>query len=482
MDVISLYIQISEENIMNSKSVFSFLAILIVASLALSACGTAATPVAPTVAPATAAPATVAPTVAPTTAAPVTLQYWLWDNNQQPAYQACADAFTKQNPNITIKISQQGWGDYWDALTTGFVAGTAPDVFTDHLSKYAQFLSEGLLMDIQPMVTADNVNLNQYVEDPNLWVQNGKRYGLPKDWDTIAVFYNVDMLQKAGIDPSVMNTWTWNPQDGGTFQQTVAKLTLDKNGNNGLSPKFDKTNVVQYGYVAGAGDPGSGGQTEWSAFAASTGFRLTDKPWATAFNYGDPRLIATLQWWADLRNVDGFAPNANAMSGSDNRAIFKAGQAAMTTDGSWEINDLTQGSKFKVAIGMLPAGPAGKVVSPINGLSDAIWSGTKHPAEAWKWVKFLASPDCANIVGDFGVVFPAIHSGIDKAVAKHKADGVDVSAFTNETANTYLLPLTDHGNEVAQLVAPVLESIFDGSAKAADALPKLQTDVDALFK
>jgi multiple sugar transport system substrate-binding protein len=169
------------------------------------------------------------------------------------------------------------------------------------------------------------------------------------------------------------------------------------------------------------------------------------------------------------------------MSGSDSRAIFLAGQAAMTTDGSWSTNQLTTGT-FKAGIGMLPAGPEGKVVSPINGLSDGIWSGTKYPAEAWQWVKYLASPDCANIVGDFGVVFPAIQSGVDKAVAKHLADGVDVSAFTNELANTYLLPLTDHGNEAAQLVAPVLQSIFDGSAKAADVLPQLQLDVNSLFK
>jgi len=50
------------------------------------------------------------------------------------------------------------------------------------------------------MVTADNVNLKQYVSDPELWVKDGKRYGLPKDWDTIAIFYNADMLAKAGAD------------------------------------------------------------------------------------------------------------------------------------------------------------------------------------------------------------------------------------------------------------------------------------------
>jgi len=463
---------------MKSNKVFALLSVILIASLALGACAPAATP-----APAAAPQSDSAPTSAPAeAAAPVELQYWLWDNNQVPAYQACADAFTKENPDITIKITQQGWGAYWDALTTGFAAGSAPDVFTDHLAKYAQFLDEGLLLDIQPMVTAENINLKQYVSDPELWVKDGKRYGLPKDWDTIAIFYNVDMLAKAGIDPKEMATWTWNPQDGGTFQEIVAKLTIDKNGKNGLDPDFDKNNVVQYGFVAGAGDPGSGGQTEWSAFAASTGFRLTDKPWATSFNWGDPRLIETLQWWADLRNVKGFAPGADAMAGSDSRAIFLAGQAALTTDGSWAINQLAKGATFKVGIGMLPAGPEGKVVSPINGLSDGIWSGTQHPEEAMKWVKFLASPTCANIVGEFGVVFPAIQSGVDKAIAKHQADGLDVSGFTDATANTYLLPLTAHGNEAAQLVAPVLQSIFDGSAKAADVLPQLQEDVNALFK
>src|SRR5262245_54157045 len=67
---------------------------------------------------------------------PVTLQYWLWDSNQLPAYQKCADQFTAKNPNIKIEITQKGWDDYWSGIQTGMVSGTAPDVFTDHLAKY----------------------------------------------------------------------------------------------------------------------------------------------------------------------------------------------------------------------------------------------------------------------------------------------------------------------------------------------------------
>ncbi len=414
---------------------------------------------------------------------PVELQYWLWDSNQLPAYQACAAAFTKANPDITINITQQGWGSYWDGLTIGFASGAAPDVFTDHISKYPEFLNLDLLLDIEPYVTRDSIDTSVYLVDPELWAKDGKRYGLPKDWDTIAVFYNAEMFEAAGIDPAIMETWTWNPEDGGTFQETVAKLTLDNQGRNGLDPDFDKDNVVQWGFVAGAGDPGTGGQTEWSSFAASTGFSLTDGPWTTTFHYDDPRVADTLQWWADLHLVHGFAPGSESLSGADNKAILQAKKAAMTTDGSWQIGNLTTTSTFKVGIGKLPAGPEG-VKSPINGLSDAIWAGTQYPEEAWKWVSYLASADCANIVGEYGVVFPAIQSGVDKAIAKHAADGVDVSAFTDEAAaedGTYLLPMTDHGSEVYNLVAPVLQNIFDGSAKAADVLPELNEQINALF-
>src|SRR5258708_24909108 len=70
----------------------------------------------------------------------VTLRYALWDSAQQPAYQACADEFTKRNPNITISIEQAGWSQYWDGLTTSLVSNNAPDVFTDHIYYYPDLL------------------------------------------------------------------------------------------------------------------------------------------------------------------------------------------------------------------------------------------------------------------------------------------------------------------------------------------------------
>ncbi|HTF52722.1 MAG TPA: sugar ABC transporter substrate-binding protein, partial [Pseudonocardia sp.] len=51
----------------------------------------------------------------------VEIRYVLWDANQLPAYQSCAEAFHTGNPGITVKVEQMGWNDYWTGLALGMV-------------------------------------------------------------------------------------------------------------------------------------------------------------------------------------------------------------------------------------------------------------------------------------------------------------------------------------------------------------------------
>ena len=420
---------------------------------------------------------------ADTTAEAVTIRYVMWDANQLPPYQACAEAFHAQNPNITVTVEQQGWDDYWNAIQTGFVSGDAPDVFTDHLAKFPEFAVKEQIMDIQPLVERDGVDTSIYLPGlADLWVREGKRYGLPKDWDTIAVFYNADMLAAAGIDPAIMKEWTWNAQDGGTFEQTVAQLTLDANGNNGLSPDFDKENVVQYGFIhQGAG--GFSGQTQWSMFAASNGFVFTDGPWTTQYHYDDPKLAETMAWYYSLVEK-GYAPTVEMLTGVGGDQFFISGEGALTTEGSWQVGYFLSNATFGVGFGHLPIGPEGRK-SMFNGLADSIYIGTEHPEEAWAWVKFAASPECANIVGDSAVVFPAQQSGVERVLAVRAEQGVDVTAFTDLALDpnaTFLFPITDNGAEIANIMTPVMDSIMLGEADPATALQEANEQVNALFE
>jgi len=458
------------------KRMFVLTALLVVFSIVLSACGGAATPAAAPAGEAAAAPA------APSGEA-VTLEYWLWDSNQLPPYQKCADDFMAKNPNIKINITQSGWGDYWNGIQTGMVAGTAPDVFTDHLAKYPEFAAKEQLVDIQPYVDSDKVDLSVYLGQlADLWARDGKRFGLPKDWDTVSIVYNKDALKAAGVTEEELNNMTWNPDDGGTFGEIAAKLTIDENGNNGLSPDFDKTKVKQYGFVGnGAGE--AYGQTEWSWLTSTTGWKYNDGLYATKYYYDDPRFIKSIQWYADMMKKGIFMPLEQVTS-LGAAPIFQAGKVALGANGSWMIGDYAAKSTVPFGFAALPKGPEGRM-SMFNGLADSIWIGTKHPAEAWQWVKYLASQECANTVGDAGVVFPAQQSAVDKAAAAYKAKNLDVSAFTNQALDpkgTFLFPVTDHASEITAIMTPAMQSIFLGQADAESTLTKANEEVNALFK
>ncbi len=470
---------------MKRRQSLIIVALVLLASIILAACGSAA-PATDTGAGASAAAPEAGASqaaAAPATGDGVTIRYGLWDSAQMPAYQACADAFTKANPGITIKIEQLGWDDYWSNLQTGMVGGTAPDVFTNHLAKYPEFASKGQLVDIEPLVKQDGVDTSVYIgELADLWTREGKRYGLPKDWDTIALVYNKDMLEKAGVDEASLKELTWNAQDGGSFGELIKKLTLDANGNNATSPDFDKSNVTQYGFIPD-GSGGAYGQTQWSGFAVSNGFKFIDEPWGTELHYDDPKLAEAVQWWAD-QSLNGVAPPLSDITSLGASTLFTTAKGATTLNGSWTIGQFLKDSSFPVAFAPMPEGPGGRK-SMFNGLADSIFAGTKNPNEAWQWVKFAASKECADIVGSFGVVFPAQQSGVDAAIAKYKESDVDVSAFTDialEPDATFLFPIHDYASEVSATMTPVMDSIMLGEVKAADALKTANEEVNANFQ
>jgi len=423
-----------------------------------------------------------------------TIEYWLWDSAQQPGYQKCADAFQKQNPGLSIHISQYGWDDYWSKVTAGFIADTAPDVFTDHLNKYAQFVDLEVLRPLDDYAATADIKDTDYQEGlAALWKgQDGKRYGAPKDWDTIAVFYDKKALQAAGATEADLQDLAWNPTDGGTFEKMVAHMTIDANGKRGDEPGFDKNNVKTYG-LGSSGSGGNGwGQTQWSAFTGSTGWQPLDKnPWGTHFNLDQPVVQDTLKWYFGLVQK-GYMPSYAQIGGANAISPDKqiqSGIAAMALGGSWTIGTFTNltdtaGKKLDIGIAPTPIGPTGKRASMFNGLADSITKLSKQPENAAKWVKFMSGSECQNIIGESGVVFPARPEGTEKAIAYNKAErNLDVTPFTNQVKEktTFLFPVTSNAADITALMQPRFDALYIGSAPPSS-LNGLNDQLNNLFK
>ena len=410
------------------------------------------------------------------------VKYMLWDSNQLPAYKQCAADFEKKNAGITIKITQSGWNDYWTAISTGFISGTAPDVFTDHLAKYPEFAKNAQLVDLAPLIQRDKVDTSAYTNGLyDTWGRDGKQYGLPKDWDTIGMVVNMEMAKKAGVSLADLQAMTWNPKDGGSFEKIVRKLSVDAAGNNATASNFDKKKVAIYGYQ----NPGAGGmmgQTEWGHFAVSNGFKYQDKPWDPKFYYDNPKLAETLDYLAGLpaKGVSASLENTKSL-GPD--AMFVAKKVAIVPQGSWMITYFKDNAKFDTAWVPLPTGPTGTRATMLNGLADSIWVGSKVKEESWKWVKYLGSTDCQSVVSGFGVVFPAIKGMAEKAIEVQKTKGVDSSAFlTMAKSKTYLPPIADGGSEIDEVMKASIESVLMGKADGATAMKAANAKVNQLAK
>lgn len=400
----------------------------------------------------------------------VALDYWLWDAIQLPAYQNCVDAFEDENPDIDVRISQYGFDDYWRKLTASFVAGAGPDVFTDHLTRYPEYVQRDLLLDLGSLSATEDFDGSEYQEGlAKLWAgEDGKQYGIPKDFDTIALFYDRATIEEAGLTPAELENLDWNPEDGGTFEDVIARLTVDANGVRGDEEGFDPDNVATYG-LASNGSGGATGQTTWSWLAGSTGWRFTDADvWGQEYNFDDPGLHKTLEWYFGLVDKGFMAPYEEVGTEPTPAQSLGSGRAALAPHGSWMLNVFGDLEGVDLGISPLPSGPEGRI-SLYNGLADSVSAQTDHPEEAGRLAAFLGSEKCHAIVGEAGVVLPARPSGTEAATQAFADRGIDVAPFTDlvDQGNTLYFPVTEQFGSIESLMTPILDEIYIGEREPA---------------
>ncbi len=413
-----------------------------------------------------------------------TINWWTWDDKQAAAYQTCADAFHKANPDLTVKISQYAVEDYFTKLTAGFVAGDAPDAFQNSVQFFQAYTAQHQLLALDDYIKKSNFDLSRFSVGTDAWkFTDGKQYGLPLDWAATGIFYNADALAKAGYTPADVQSLNWNPDDGGTFGKLVAHLTLDEHGVRGDQPGFDKTKIAQYGFGQIAAKDFIG-QTTWSSFVSTTGWRQGDKPsWPTKFNYNDPRFVKTMAWVRGLTDA-GYAPKIGEFTTSEVEQL-SSGKVAMMTGGSWTAATFAKIPDMKVGIAPTVLGLDGRtraVLSNSNG--NNIWAGSPHPDLAWKWVSYMGSEDCQTMASKTGTFFPSIAASMDASAASLKSQGIDLSVFTTALKDGALYPSVVYGNgaELQSVMEPLFEQYF-AHQRDADVFPEMeQKSKDVLAK
>lgn len=333
-------------------------------------------------------------------ASPVTITYAIWDSNQEKGLRKMADEFEKANPGIKIKIQVTGWADYWTALEAGATGGSLPDTFWMHSNEIYKFASNNMLLNLNSRIKASKkVNLNNYPKGlVSIYNFKGNQYAVPKDYDTIGLWYNKTMFDKAGVAyPN--EKWTWND-----LYKAAKKLT--------------KADHSQYGILAPLHN-----QEGYYNFVYQNGGTIITKDKKSG--YDNPKTIEAMKYYVNFVK-EGLSPKE--FGDAERATDMQSGLCAMGFFGSWNLSGFASNDymakNFNVTV--LPASNSGKRASIFNGLGNAIAYNTKHPNEAWKWVEYLGSKEGQLRQAQLGVAISAYNGTANAWVASNKKFNIKV--------------------------------------------------------
>jgi multiple sugar transport system substrate-binding protein len=410
----------------------------------------------------------------------VALTYALWDPHEQIGYQASIDEFEKLHPDITVNIENVPYNSYEQKITAEFITGQAPDLFGVNTPWLGTFVKDGILTNLAPQIKASHSNMSQYYPQlVALHSRNDAIYGLPKDWDTIALYYNKSYFKKIGL--KVPSNLSSSANGTGSFVNFLKQATTDTSGHNALSAKFNPGKVATYA-LGVSNDPQAG----WGNYVAEVGGQVIPHPYASetsldtpAFQQGMSFLTSTLTNEHLIVPGTESGPNAN---GNNLLTLFTQGKVAMWEAGDWNTTSLKTTVSFPVGVATLPIGPDGRV-SVFNGLIDGLNSKTKHPKQAWELEQWLGSAQSQKILGSGGYVWPAIKS-LDPLFEQYwQKQGIDMSPFLTEAHGKVTnFPVSSGMGAALQQIVNDLGPAWLGSTSVGSAVKQAGNDANYALK
>jgi multiple sugar transport system substrate-binding protein len=232
--------------------------------------------------------------------------------------QLIADFNKEHADKIEISATTLEWGvPFYTKVQTSASVGEAPDLMTYHASRIPLAVSQGILQEI----TADDwktMGMGQADFAPATWNAvnvDGKQYAVPLDTHPIVLYYNKDILGKAGL--------------------------LDENGKpKGLNGAANFKAAMQKAKDAGAkwgiaGVTADGNfmfRTIYSLVGQQSGEMMTDGKFLVGDN--GKKLENALGVLADWTKSGLQSPYTDYPSAV---ALFTSGQASMMINGVWEV-------------------------------------------------------------------------------------------------------------------------------------------------
>ncbi len=359
---------------------------------------------------------------------------------------AMTAAFEQANPGTTVALEFVPYEGLRDKTVLAQGSGQGYDVVLFDVIWPAEYAANNLLVDITGRVTPDM----QAGVLPGAWTTvefEGRRYGMPWILDTKYLFYNKDMLARAGI-AAPPTTWEELAEQ--------ARIIKDKG-------------IVDYPIVWSWAQA-EAAICDYTTLLSAYGGSFLDTAGKPEFQAGGG--LDALAYMTSTVETGITNPNSKEYLEEDVRRVFQNGDAAFALNWTYMYNLANDAAESKVAgkVGVVPApGAAGRSqASAVNGsMGLGVTTTSAHPDEAWKFVVHMTSQPVQNAYARLSLPIwassyedPAVVAGQEELVATAKI-GLGLM---------YPRPTTAKYQELSTALQIAIQQALLGQATPADAL------------
>lgn len=294
----------------------------------------------------------------------VELKLWGWSSSDAEN-QALSDLVAAFNDETGASAEFQPQPEYDATLQAALAGGEPPDVFYVDSFKLPDLASQGILAPIPEGVIEEPDDI--YPSLREAFTFDGTWYCPPKDFSTLALVYDPDVLEAAGV--SVPTNW----EELAAAAETLTTGTVEEVA----------AGTAQAGLAMGVEYP------RWGVFLFQNGVAITDDA-VTEVTLDNDQARESLQFIADLYQA-GHAIKPQAVDAGWAGEAFGQGKAAMTIEGNWIVGylkDTFPDKKFAVA--ELPVGPAGPGTFAFT-VCYAVPADAANPDASWALVDYLTN-------------------------------------------------------------------------------------------
>jgi multiple sugar transport system substrate-binding protein len=327
---------------------------------------------------------------------------------QQTAEQVL-QLFAKIAPNVHVKHQTMagggltgGWGQYIDGVTTMIAGGTPPDVVWMATEGLRPFSSHALLQPLNDYIARDKADLSDYMADiPSVFFDkwdplvapDGSHYYLPGPFNTVCMWCNLELFQKAGLDEPQDN-WTWDD-----FLKAAKTIT-------------DKLKV--YGYHADTAY--FYGVMPW---LLTNGASSLSPDWSKA-TIDTPAAIEAASF-ASALVTQNISPRPGGQF--DPYAALAQGKLGMFAAGWWPHVNMTQ-MNFTDKVKIVTFPKKTQLASPVGWTLYPMFKASQNKEAAWALIKFIASKEVNEVFAQGGPALPIRRSvALSEAVLKQGPKG-----------------------------------------------------------